>query len=283
MLKMTGFDVLFAVTGNLYLVLALAGICVALWLGKTWARKLIFAVAVLALFVAPIAPEVYRTVEYRSKLATAQTVFDERCTTAGEKIYKTVDNEAGILLLNVRQGEIAQNRTNPEWEGAALPNDGTGLGYIENFLIWEHNDGKNHRGYLNTIPDKATARGYQFVDVKLPDGSFFRYRLNRADSSELMSEPLKGEPARYAVGFTRADHPGDRKQWVAGVTITVSDTKTGEVLGQRTSYAFDPGLGSTSGGRSPWGFAITCPAWRGWDGARTRFFVDQIVKPAQEK
>lgn len=283
MLKMTGFDVLFAAAGNLYLLLALVTICLALWFGKTWTRKLVYATVVLALFVVPIAPEVYRTIEYRSKLATAQAVFDERCKTAGERIYKTVNDEEGILLLNIRQGEIAQNRANPEWEGAALPNDATGLGYIESFLIWEHNDGKNQRGYLNNNSDKATARGFQFVDVKQKDGSLQRYRLKRAGSSELISEALVGKPARYAVGFTTSDHPEDRKHWVAGVTITVSDTKTEELIAKRTSYSLEPGLGNTEGGRSPWGFAVTCPTFKGWDGARTRFFVDQVVKPVQGK
>jgi hypothetical protein len=283
MLKMSGFDVLFAAAGNLYLLLALAGICAALWFGKTWTRKLVYAVLVLALFIAPITPEIYRTVEFRSRFVKAQALFEERCKTAGEKIYKTVDNVEGVLLLNVRQGDIAENRTNPNWEGAALPNDATGLGYIENFLVWEHSDGKSQRGYLNNSPDKATSQGYQFVDVKQEDGSVLRYRLSRAGSSELVSENLRGEPARYSVEFTSQGHPRDRKHWVAGVSITLSDTRSGEVLAQHISYAFEPGLGNTSGARSPWGFAVTCPAWHGWDGARTRFFVDQVLKPVQGK
>jgi hypothetical protein len=283
MLKMTGFDALLTAVGNLYLLLALGCICAALWLGKTWTRKFIYVAVILGLFVAPIAPGIYQAVEYRVKFSIAQALFDERCATAGEKIYKTVDNERGVLLLNVRQGEIAKNRANPQWEGAALPNDPTGLGYVESFLVWEHNDGKNHRGYLNSYADGATAQGFQFIDVKQKDGSLLRYRLKRAGSSELITEVLRGESARYAVGFTTSDHPEDRKHWVAGVTITVSDTKTGEILARRTSYSLEPGLGSTAGGRSPWAFAVTCPALKGWDGASTRFFVDQIVKPIQGK
>ena len=66
MLKMTGFDVLLATAGNLYLLLALAGICFALWIGKTWARKLMYAAAVLARLIAPVAPEIHRAIEYRN-------------------------------------------------------------------------------------------------------------------------------------------------------------------------------------------------------------------------
>lgn len=35
MQKMSGFDVLFAAAGNLYWLLALAGVCAAFWFGKT--------------------------------------------------------------------------------------------------------------------------------------------------------------------------------------------------------------------------------------------------------
>ena len=101
MLKLTGFDTLFAVAGNLYLLLALAGVCLALWKGKTWLRKGIYAVLVLAAFIAPIAPEVYRQIEYRTRLTTAKSMFEERCKTAGEKIYKTVENVEGTTGANL--------------------------------------------------------------------------------------------------------------------------------------------------------------------------------------
>ena len=39
MLKLTGLDVVFAAAGNLYLLLALAGVCLALWNGTTWPRS----------------------------------------------------------------------------------------------------------------------------------------------------------------------------------------------------------------------------------------------------
>jgi hypothetical protein len=274
-----------------FLLLALIGIGLALWLPKKWWGKLLAVLAVGSLISIPLYKATQETRQqqviaddYKERFTKARELFEERCKTAGEKVYKTVDNVEGILLLNIRRGDVAKNQANPLWEGAALPNDATELGYVENFLVWEHNGGgKSQRGYLNNSPDKSVARGYQFVDVKQLDGSLLRYRLSRAGASELVSEPIKGAAARYAVGFTQAGDPDDRKQWVAGVVITVSDIKTGELLAQRTSYAFEPGLGDTSGGRSPWGFAVSCPAWRGWDSARTRFFVDQVVKPIQEK
>ncbi|OUL98425.1 hypothetical protein A8M77_31735 [Variovorax sp. JS1663] len=74
--------------------------------------------------------------------------------------------------------------------------------------------------------------------------------------------------------------PWDRAHWVAGTTVTITDSQTDSVIAQSTWYSFEPGLGSTEGHRSPWGFAITCPKLA-WVGAPTRMFVDQVLKPKQ--
>ena len=140
MLKMSGFDVVLATAGNLYLLLALAAICFALWMGKTWIRKLAFSLLVLALFIAPIAPDIYRTIEYRAKLAKAQALFDERCKTAGEKIYRTVENVEGIQLLKVR--EYVGSGEGQYVASAAAAHESTGDFYIRSFLLYEREDGK---------------------------------------------------------------------------------------------------------------------------------------------
>jgi hypothetical protein len=194
-----------------------------------------------------------------------------------------VEDVDGILLLNVRDSDVAANRANPLWADAALPDEATGERYIRNFLYWEHPSPGSPRGILSELSTgrAATFRGYRFVDVKRPDGSVLRYRLKRPGAPELVSEPVAGQPARYAVGFVNRVDPRERVHWVAGTTIFVTDTITGETLAQRESYSFEPGLGNRSGFRSPWGFAVTCPAWRGWDSGRTRFFVDRILRPMQ--
>lgn len=285
MLKLAGFDGLFAVAGDLYLLLMLAGVLIALWKGKTWPRKLIYAIVVVALFLAPIAPDIYRGFEYRNRLAKAKALFDERCKTAGEKIYKTVEGVEGVLLLSIRSSETAANRANPNWPDAALPNEAGGDEYIRNFLYWEHNGSPaGSRGYLNSNRNGAKSNGYNFVEVKSVDGSFARYQLanpNNPSSTELKRTPIPKPTARYAVDFVNQVEAEDRKQWVAGTTITVTDTKTDDLVAQRQSYSFEPGLGNIAGFRAPWGFAITCPPFRGWDSARTRYFVDQILKPKQ--
>jgi hypothetical protein len=289
MLKMAGLDVLFAAMGGLYFLLALAGICFALWIGKTRTLKLVYAVIVLALFISPVAPEMYRAIEYRGKFAAAQALFEERCKTAGEKVYRTVDSVEGVLLLNVRDRDRGRDRANPLWSDAALPDEFGGEGYIRTFLLWEHlqpgqperDSNRASRSYLNPTP--TSLPGYRFVDVKQADGAVVRYRLKRPenrDSVELSTEFVKGAPARYAVGFLNQIKLDDRAHWIAKTLITVTDTQTNEVIATRESYSFEPGLGSEAGGRQPWGFAKVCPE-SGRGNSPTRFFVDQVLKPVK--
>jgi len=107
--------------------------------------------------------------------------------------------------------------------------------------------------------------------------------LKDQSKSDLVSEPVNGMTARYAVSFVNQVSPSDRSHWVAGTIITLTDTQTNEVIATRESYSFEPGLGSRAGGRQPWRFAVTCPAnSRKLPGVHiTRFFVDQILKPKQ--
>lgn len=131
MLKLTGFDTLFAVAGNLYLLLALAGVCLALWRGKTWLRKGIYAVLVLAAFIAPIVPEAMRQTEFGNRQATAKIMFEERCKTAGEKILKTIEGVEDIYLMKIR---TTINFGDQFKLDDSYGSDMTGDPYIVNFL-----------------------------------------------------------------------------------------------------------------------------------------------------
>jgi hypothetical protein len=274
--------------GWAYIIISLGAIGLALRYAKPRKAKITTTLVVVAIFsILPLLgfkqhlQEQRVADEFQARFAKAKRLFDERCKTAGEKIYRTVEDVEGIQLLNLRSGDKASNRANPNWPDAALPSDATGMGYIQYFLEWEYNDKSNPRGFPTSDSSRATSRGYRFVDVKQADGTFLRYRLNKPKDTGLVSEPLTGKPARYALGSENHVDPADRAQWVAGVTITVTDTDTGETIAQKIAYSFEPGLGNTAGERMPWAFAVSCPAWRGWDGARTRFFVDQILKPKQ--
>ncbi|KAL0630466.1 hypothetical protein Q9L58_010687, partial [Maublancomyces gigas] len=179
---MSGFDVLFAVAGHVYLLFALACICIALWKGKTGARKAIYALLVLALFMAPITPGIYRTFEYQNRLAKAQVLFQERCKTAGERIYRTATDVDGVFVINPRTENInydQQFKLDDPYGYA-----GTGENYLKMFV----------RG-RPTIPTKIGDQlspnnvvSYSFVEIADETGrNFYRYTtsMSKEDSEKV--------------------------------------------------------------------------------------------------
>jgi hypothetical protein len=303
---MTGFDILFAAAGNLYLLLMLMSICAVLWVGKTLARKLSSATPVLVVFIAPITPEIYRTVEYRSKLARAQALFEKRCKTAGEKIYKTVEDVEGVLLINPRPQQVqGRDEADQNWIGAGLPTEATGNQYIMNFLFYGVAESGNTIRSLNSggtagpsgsiaagVAPEGT-RGYRYVDIE-ENGIRSRYSLRPLRSYTSNGDPLEAygkrevatySPPLYSVTYENIVDPEGRANWIAGARVKVVDQKSGELLGERTQFSFEAGLGSKEGFRQPWILARQCPFENSsaTNAGTVRFFVEKILKPAQEK
>ena len=177
--------------------------------------------------------------ERQAKYEAAKAVFDEQCKKAGEKIYRTVDNVDGIMLLKVRLEEDNEiNRSSwdlfadPMWSDAAIANIERSNGYIPSFL-----------GF-------GTAKKYLFVDVLEKDGSISRYLNYKGREHIDIKNP--SDPARYAVTYENNVDPELRKYWVAGITIKIIDRQTDELLAEKTIFSFEPGLGSKATGRMPW-------------------------------
>ena len=74
---------------------------------------------------------------YETRYAKARTIFDERCKTAGEKIYHTAENVEGITLLNLIPESSYLDYFDPMWEAAALEKGPSGMKYLEEYLQWE--------------------------------------------------------------------------------------------------------------------------------------------------
>jgi hypothetical protein len=176
------------------------------------------------------------------------------------------------------------------WPGAAFASEMTGDQYIKSFMMYENRDPKipDKRGYVSNI--LSPRPGYRYVDVvDDSDGVRYRYTLpfkRRPDSTnwgdyEFRRTPTNMPPPRYGVTFEDIVDPEDRKLWVAGSIVKVIDLEANEVMGELTRYAVDLGLGNTNQ-RSPWLLSRVCPRTEGLSGAKTRFFVDQILKPITE-
>lgn len=247
--------------------------------------------------------------------------FEEKCRTeAGEKIYRTVKDVEGLVLMKVRPRASDREWSDLMWPGAAFAIEAREDDYINTFLGYEYAPGDGQtgkpipitatsRGYINTDQRSEGLPGYRYVDViDAKDGKRYRYTgfekvVGKKDVTapnvklELQADPnydlnvyrwtLDRVPApavspRY--GVTYEDHviPEDRALGIASSTVKVIDLQTQEVLGELTRYAWTMG-GASRANPSPWLTAYKCPGHAVGSDAATRKFVDQILIPRKEK
>lgn len=294
-----GADLLRMVGGIFWLVVIGAFVAAAL-IPKTKTSKVIAFVGVTLLFLAfpgRWAWELKRERDAKnSRLAKAEAMFQERCKTAGEKIYRTVDGVEGILLMKVRpKGDNFGEQFKMD---DPYGNDGKGDGYIETFLRARH-----EKGHLSD-----EAGGYRYVEAIDPkDGKRYRYtgsmkvvgrkdpntpnhkaELARNPSFDLNNYgfildrvPASGPAPRYGVTYDDISTLDDREYWIAGSSLRVLDLQTNEVIAERTGYMMDRGQGalSTGGSHPAWDRARkhACPAPH-----QAINFVETVLKTIKE-
>ena len=241
----------------------------------------IIAVA-LAIFIIPLhwtvpakQAQEKRIVEYneqKEKYEQAKAVFDEQCKKAGEKIYRTVDNVDGVMLVKIRdKGDIALHLNDPMFEDAVVSaRYDQGGTYIASFL----NKSK--------IKDsRSVIKAYKFVDVLKEDGSISRYVEYKGHGSidEERDGVIKNpdNPARYAVTYENNVDPELRKHWVAGTTIKIIDRQTNELLAEKTIFVFARTMGNYVHGAWVYSRMDFCP--ENVSAEPTAHFVVTVLKP----
>ena len=263
-----------------------AALLVALFKPKTITGKVLSSLLVLGIFFGPMVPGAIAAHEYRQKYEKAKALFDERCKTAGEKIYKTVENVEGILLMKVRPERI--NFSDQYALDDPYGRDVGGEGYIGSFL-------RSVSGNeLNTRVAAGRQAGFKWVEVAdSTNNQIYRYQgviksVEGRDPNFVLEKTVVAKSvAQFGITYDDISTKEDRDNWIAGGTIRVIDTKTNVVLAERVGYMFDRGLGSTSGQRSPWAFARdnACPGFRLTpDGRATLHYVTspfslKVLKP----
>ena len=213
-----------------------------------------------------------KAAEWRKRYEPAKARFDQLCQNAGEKIYRTADNVDGILLLKVRGDDekYQSNRYNPlkdqMWEEAAVPMEAMGKEYIINFLPY--------RSHVH----------YDYIDVLQKDKSIIRYSgdWHITSNAPFQVELNPRNRARYAVTHENDVSWENRKHWIAGTTIKVIDTKTNELMAEKTMYAFVPELGYSKFEQNPnpWGRGMRCPAGESEFEQRTVTFAIKVLIPS---
>jgi hypothetical protein len=272
-------------------------------MNTNWIRQLAAALLV-AVMTAACAQTPPGQEDPKSRLATAETMFAERCKKAGVFIHRTAENVEGIFLMKIRPNEI--NYGDQYKLDDPYGRDLGGDGYILNFL----------RGFetrqAQFAPGSPSRYGYHYVEALDPkDDNRYRYtgRIDepwRYDASYsktykrfvLDKAPAPGGMPRYGVTYEDISTREERDYWIAGSSLKVIDLQTNEVMAERIGYMMDRGQGNRSGGRSPWLFAANnaCPGFqrnpnlpiqpgRGASAQlhQTEDFVETILKPILEK
>ena len=106
------------------------------------------------------------TMTVQERVKAGRALWEEKCrTVAGEKIYRTVENVEGILLMKLRRAGPSEELSDPNWPGAAFATERTDGAYIETFLGYEHSSdprGFYARWHTNAnYPDVSWIYKYQ--------------------------------------------------------------------------------------------------------------------------
>ncbi|MCP5268786.1 MAG: hypothetical protein H6943_07085 [Zoogloeaceae bacterium] len=238
--------------------------------------------------------------EYLAKIKEAEAVYKEKCEkVAGIRIYKTVPDVEGVLLMKVRPARSDRELADPNWPGAAFGREARGDEYIASFLGSERRvrekDGSLSptRGHIGTDKRPGDLPGYRWVEVIDPKvGQRYRY-AGRWEEPWLKDKSyLKGyikfyldkvpspspTPPRYAVTFEDHVIPEERALWIASSTVKVLDLQTNDVLGEMTRYAMSYIHAPRQS--MPWLNHYICPSQNmTGDLHGTRKFVDLILIP----
>ena len=232
----------------------------------------------------------------------SKAIFEERCKSAGEKIYQTAENVEGITLLNVPKESPQGARNDPMWEGAVFSWGGPEEEYVKEFLYWEIKDDDDSPGLLKSVDPRPSARetqirlwghptnmskhrkayrGYRYTDVKQKNNRFLRYRFpddkDRKDKDTLLVQPIE-QPSRYALEYKPIVDPADRKHWIAGVTVNVYDLQANTLMATKTWYALNPSQGHAYQ-TWEWSSVEACPDEKIIQ--YVRFFVNRVIQPKQ--
>ena len=280
-LDLTPFGPLLSLLGLGYWLLAFGLAALAAWYPRSLPVKLALGALVLAAFTFPVLRHVGTKArqldESQSRLADAMALFAERCKTAGERIFRTVDNVEGVVWMKWREETSNADNYADQWKlNDPYGNDCGGEDCIAALLRVSEGQDRNPEGA------KRYSAGYRYVEAVDPRDSL-RYRYRAALKLDLESvqrekesgappaayqfrfkmdrDPIEAFNVRYGITWDDISTRDDRERWIAGGSLKVIDLQTGEVLGERIGYMVDRGQGSQAGFRSPWGLAVqtACP------------------------
>lgn len=244
-----------------YVCLAVVAIGLALVLPKSRNAKATVVILVLGVASIPLISGYQAYVKERAtaeanraRLATSQAVFEERCKTAGEKIYRTVENVDEVLVMNLRPDNVPVNDQFARWDPYGY--ESGGADYIESFL-------PGHWRLCTGDRCPMGKQAFKFIESKGEDDVFVRYTTTDGRTgtpfvdgsvsvAKLRAEAQPKLASKYGVRWDDISTDRDRQSWIAGGKLSIYEVETMTVIAERTGFFMDPGQGSTKGARAPW-------------------------------
>jgi hypothetical protein len=213
---------------------------------------------------------------------TQQQYFEHLCKTeAGEFIYKTADNVAGVFQMRPRRirydGATWQHLYAIEdpyghWEGE---NERYGYEFVKP-LLYEYIEVPSW-GRPRYKPHQMQYRDYSLLKEPATNESIAHYfGYDGKDFRSLQLEFDSKPKARYGFTWRGIKRPYDREMGIAGGELIVLDLQTHEVMGVRRGYVI------WNGG---WTGRV-CPRY-GYDGGQDKatyfsaWYLAKVVKPKQ--
>ncbi|VTU30935.1 hypothetical protein H4CHR_02704 [Variovorax sp. PBS-H4] len=303
-----GADILRGI-GWLYIALACGALYLVIRHVEGWLLKALCIALVVGVFGYVPAKGAWDTKRQRDRYQAAKALFDERCKTAGERVYRTEVDIKGVYLMRLRDPaesgwfdqQFNQHDVFTSEDGHSGQAGGSSINsktkepppdpYILSFLKPKIIDPPSRQ----TIPDTLVGR-YDYVEATDPrDGRLYRYTARSVApikllpeygewvrETELVRSAISKRTAKYGVTWKDISESTDRQHWIAGSEVRIFDLDANELIAERAGYVMDFAQGSRAGARSPWLFAKSCanyqPAKR-----HTRFFVEQVLKPVERE
>lgn len=294
----TSFGVTLKVLGPLYWILALAVATVVYWLPKRRWMKWGCAAGVMAAFAYPVATHVVERNHWldqqSARRAAAMAHFQRRCRTAGDQVYRVVEDVDGIVWMTWRPVNVGADQFALD---DPYGRDCSGDDCIRILLRATSGAG------LDRPEARQYASGYRFVETVDPrDGKRYRYTATlalvrkrtpaerewyRTSSGgrdpgpaiyefKVERQAIAAFTARYGLTWEDISTPDDREHWIAGGALKAIDLRTQEVVAERRGYLVDTREGRTREFLDPWAwarmFGPRCPKVeeRMWDFASKR-------------
>lgn len=279
MLELTGMGSVLRGIGVLYWLLAIGAIALALIKGKTPRAKALWTTVAVVVFgflpVKQMVEQYQRNAYAKEAWAYFKKLCDEK---SGEKIYKTFTGVKSVLVVKPLPPATEKDLYDQFWYGDPY----------SNATPWDKRGDTAARRLTgdSRLPDGMIQRGLDFVEIKdeLSNGYTKIMRaesLDRNSTREQIEQPI----SKFTVAWEDISKPEDRKYWVAGSRMSVTNITDNSIVAERIGYFIEAGFGSTAGQRRPWlasrGPNTTCPSVSG-DYTDQRF-ISRVFKLSEER